>query len=116
MKTQSFRQLIVWQKSRQIAILIYRITEGFPKSEVFGLSSQMRRCAISISSNIAESYNRFQPREKRQFLVIAYGSVSELESQIDIAAELFPHALFTETAALLVEIGSMLNKMISTRF
>lgn len=57
MATQSFKDLIVWQKSRDVAVKIYRTTEKFPQSKTYGLTSQMRRCAISISSNIAESYH-----------------------------------------------------------
>ncbi len=81
MPTQSFRDLVVWQKSRDLAVKIYKITEDFPKSEVYGLTSQMRRAVISISSNIAESYHRFHYKEKQQFLAITFGSGSELESK-----------------------------------
>ncbi len=63
--TKSFKDLIVWQKSRDLAVLIYKLTENFPKSELYGLTSQMRRAVISISSNIAESYHRFHYKEKR---------------------------------------------------
>lgn len=59
MATKSFKELIVWQKARDLAVEIYKLTEKFPKSELYGLTSQMRRAAISISSNIAESYHRF---------------------------------------------------------
>ncbi|MEK7625622.1 MAG: four helix bundle protein [Patescibacteria group bacterium] len=88
--TKSFRDLIVWQKSRDLAVIIYNITSQFPRSELYGLSSQMQRAVISISSNIAESYHRFHQKEKRQFLAIAFGSGSELESQIEISKILFP--------------------------
>ena len=56
--TKSFKDLIVWQKSRDLAVVIYKLTESFPKSELYGLTTQMRRAVISISSNIAESYHR----------------------------------------------------------
>ena len=85
MGTKSFRDLIVWQKSRDLAVLTYKLTEKFPQSEIYGLTSQMRRAVISISSNIAESYHRFHKKEKNQFLAIAFGSGSELESQVDIS-------------------------------
>jgi len=71
--TKSFKDLIVWQKSRDLAVVVYKLTEQFPKSELYGLTSQMRRAVISISSNIAESYHRFHSKEKRQFLAIAFG-------------------------------------------
>ena len=67
MATKSFRDLIVWQKSRDLAVAIYRLTDKFPKSELYGLTSQMRRAVISISSNVAEGYHRFHPKEKKQF-------------------------------------------------
>lgn len=90
METKSFKDLIVWQKARDTAIAVYKLTEQFPKHELYGLSSQMRRASISISSNIAESYHCFHAKEKRQFLAIAFGSGSELESQVEIAKILFP--------------------------
>ena len=89
MATKSFKDLIVWQKSRDLAVKIYKITGQLPQSETYGLVSQMRRCVISISSNIAESYHRFHYKEKQQFLSIAFGSGSELESQIEIAKLLY---------------------------
>ena len=65
MKTRTFKDLIVWQKAKELAVEIYKLTEGFPKSELYGLTSQMRRAAVSISSNIAEGYHRFHDKEKR---------------------------------------------------
>ncbi|GIW65657.1 MAG: hypothetical protein KatS3mg094_176 [Candidatus Parcubacteria bacterium] len=82
MKTKSFKELIVWQRAKELTIEAYKLTSKFPKSELFGLTSQMRRSAISISSNIAESYNRFHSKEKKQFLAVAFSSGAELESQI----------------------------------
>lgn len=110
-QTKTFKDLIVWQKSKDLAVRIYRLTEKFPKSELYGLTSQMRRAVISISSNIAESYHRFHHNEKRQFLAIAFGSGSELESQIAIAQELFPQipqVSFQEAEDLLNEVMKML--------
>jgi four helix bundle protein len=91
MKTKTFKDLIVWQKAKELAVDVYKLTEDFPKSELYGLTAQMRRAAISISSNIAESYHRFHGKEKRRFLSVAFGSGSELESQIEIAKTLFPN-------------------------
>ena len=96
MKTKSFKDLLVWQKARDLAVLIYKITDKFPKSEMYGLANQMRRAAISIPSNIAEGYHRFHPKEKRHFLIIAFGSGSELESQIEVAKILFSNIEFSE--------------------
>ncbi|OGL60677.1 hypothetical protein A3H10_02100 [Candidatus Uhrbacteria bacterium RIFCSPLOWO2_12_FULL_46_10] len=85
---KSFRDLIVWQKSSNLATLIYGITNDFPKSEMYGLTSQMRRAVVSVSSNIAEGFKRNSRKEKVQFYTMAYGSLSELESQIDISKNL----------------------------
>jgi len=67
MATKSFKELVVWQKSRDLAVAIYKLTEQFPKSELYGLTNQMRRAAISISSNIAESYHRFHNKKNSNF-------------------------------------------------
>ena len=112
MSTKSFRDLIVWQKSRDLAVAIYKLTENFPKSELYGLTSQMKRAAISISSNIAESYHRFHSKEKQQFLAIAFGSGSELESQIEIAKILFPDLNYEKTEKLLSEVMKILNNFL----
>lgn len=112
MVTKSFKDLIVWQKSRDLAVAIYKLTENFPKSELYGLTSQMRRAVISISSNIAESYHRFHLKEKQQFLAIAFGSGSELESQIEIAKILFPNLDFEETKEILEEVMKILNNFL----
>ena len=84
MKIYSFEKLIVWQKSRKLAVLIYKITLVFPKEELFGLTSQMRRCSISIPSNIAEGSGRQTSKEKARFTEIAYSSALELLNQLMI--------------------------------
>jgi len=113
MGTKSFKDLIVWQKSKNLAVEIYRLTEDFPKSELYGLTNQMRRAAISIPSNIAESYHRFHKKEKRQFLAVAFGSGSELESQIEIAKELFSSLSYKKAEELLVEVMKILNNFLN---
>lgn len=85
---KSYKDLEVWQKSIQLVKEIYRITKTFPKEEQFGLISQMRRCAISIPSNISEGKTRHYGNEYIQFLYIALGSCSELNTQLIIAKEL----------------------------
>lgn len=112
MATTSFKDLIVWQKSRDLAVVIYEITEKFPRTELYGLTSQMKRAVIYISSNITESYHRFHKKEKQQFLAIAFGSGSELESQIEVAKVLFKNIDYTGTEILLREVMKMLNKML----
>ena len=84
----SYRDLRVWQSGMELVRSVYRATAGFPKSELFGLTSQMRRAAVSIPSNIAEGHTRAYTREYLQHVVIAHGSIAELITQIEIAADL----------------------------
>jgi len=81
----SFRDLLVWQKSMDLADVVYRLTRSFPREETFGLAAQLRRSAVSISSNIAEGQGRSSSREFKQFLNIARGSLCELQTQLEIA-------------------------------
>jgi len=109
-----YRELTVWQKSVDLVVCIYRYTREFPKEEVYGLTSQMRRAAVSIPSNIAEGSRR-RGNDLRHFLVIAYGSASELETQLEVSRRLeYGDASQRKTAEqLLNEILRMLNKMTS---
>ena len=86
-KIRNFRDLIVWRLGKEIANEIYKLTASFPKEEMYGLVSQMRRASISIASNIAEGFNRFHNREYRQFLFVSLGSCAELETQIEISCD-----------------------------
>lgn len=81
----SFKELKTWQHAQELAVDIYKITKLFPDEEKFGLSNQLRRAAVSIGSNIAEGFSRQSAREKVQFYHIAKGSLTEVESQIDLA-------------------------------
>ena len=85
MSWKSYRDLIVWQKSMDLVDMVYRLSREFPSEELYTLSSQMRRAAVSIPANIAEGYGRQSAKEFRQFLSIARGSVFELETQMEIA-------------------------------
>ena len=87
-KIKSFKDLRIWQKGIEIVSDIYILTKKFPKEELFSLTSQLRRSAISIPSNIAEGFKRFHNKEYKQFLFITLGSCAELETQIIIAKEL----------------------------
>jgi len=87
-KIRNFRDLEVWKKGIEIAKDIYQMTGQFPREEVYGLTSQMRRASVSIPSNIAEGFNRLHNKEYRQFLYVALGSCAELETQVEIAGEL----------------------------
>ncbi|MCG8379465.1 MAG: four helix bundle protein, partial [Proteobacteria bacterium] len=88
MAIRNFRDLEVWKLGKTIVKDVYGITAYFPKSEMYGLVSQMRRASISIPSNIAEGFNRYHNKEYRQFLYIALGSCAEFETQLEIATEL----------------------------
>lgn len=113
MKTKSFKDLIVWQKSYKLVLEIYKMTKGFPKTEIYGLSQQMRRAAVSIPSNIAEGYGRKHKAEYEQFLSIAYGSLSELETQYMLAVDLRYVGEDETIEELLKEVGSMLYRMLN---
>jgi four helix bundle protein len=111
---RSFRELTVWQKSMQLAIGIYRLAQGFPREETYGLCSQLRRAAVSIPSNIAEGHGRSGVREYRQFLWIARGSNFELQTQLEIAKALKmgDAKLLQESEALSQEVGKMLYALL----
>jgi len=85
MTKSSFRQLIMWQRALELTFAVYRATRSFPKDEMFGLTSQLRRASVSIPSNIAEGHGRATTGEFKQFLGIASGSVAELQTQLIIA-------------------------------
>jgi len=87
-KIRNFRDLDIWKKGMEIVKDVYTASSVFPKQELYGLSSQMKRSSVSIPSNIAEGFNRFHNKEYKQFLYIALGSCAELETIIEIAAEL----------------------------
>ena len=113
---QSYKDLIVWQRGIQLVAEVYRLTKKFPKEEMFGLISQMRRAAVSIPANIAEGYARKHRPEYLQFLRIAFGSGAELETHLVITEELgfVDRPEIDKTAKLLNETMRMLNKPIST--
>lgn len=110
----SHKDLIVWQKSMDLTSTIYTLTRLFPKDELFGITSQIRRAAVSIPSNIAEGRQRGGKREYARFLRIALGSVSEVETQILIAERLglATKEQFAGALALALEITKMLKVMI----
>lgn len=115
MKTHTYRDLVVWQKSVTLVIAVYKLTQKFPKEETYGLVSQMRRSAVSISSNIAEGKLRGSEKEFKQFLSIAFGLGGELETQFEIAKRLqfVSEEDEKESMTLLDEIMKMLNAIIS---
>jgi len=106
----SHKDLIVWQKGIQLCKLVYKVTEEFPKSEIYGITSQMRRSAVSIPSNIAEGRSRNTTKDFIYFLSIALGSTSELETQIEISRELsfISQQKYIGLNNLLVEVSKMI--------
>lgn len=114
MKIQSYKELIVWQKAVELSVQVYALTENYPREEIYGLTSQMRRAAVSIASNIAEGRYRGTKKDFCQFLRIAFGSGAELETQIEISKRLPKTQALNYVAAdsLIAEVMRMLNAMI----
>jgi len=104
------RKLEVWHKAMNLVSNVYRITKEFPKDEVYGLSSQMRRAAVSVPSNLAEGAGRKGSKEFKQFLNIAQGSLSELDTQIELARMLgyLSRQTYEELVMKITEISKML--------
>jgi len=114
-KINSYKDLIVWQKSMDLVVAVYRLTDNYPSSELYGLVSQMRRCAVSIPSNIAEGRRRNTRKDFKHFLITAYSSGAELETQVTISKRINFHEEldFDRTDSLLDEVMRMLNSMIN---
>ena len=112
----SFRDLVVWQRAMQLTVAIYRLTHEFPREEIYGLTSQIRRSAVSLPSNIAEGHERLNKGEYRQFLGIARASNFELQTQLEIARALeFGNSkLLNEAEGLSHEVGKMLYAILDT--
>jgi four helix bundle protein len=111
MKTFSFEKLIAWQKVRELASEIYKITKLFPKDEVFGLTSQMRRCAVSIASNLAEGSGRNSMKDKARFTEIAFGSALELLNQLILSFDFkyFEEQKYIEIREKITEVTVLIN-------
>ena len=111
MKTFSFEKLIAWQKARELASEIYKITRLFPKDEVFGLTSQMRRCSVSIASNLAEGSGRNSMKDKARFTEIAFGSALELLNQLILSFdfEYFEEQKYIEIREKITEVTVLIN-------
>ena len=110
----SYKDLRVWQHAMELVTCVYAETKDFPREEIYGLTSQMRRAAVSIPSNIAEGKGRFTDRDRNQFFCHARGSLLELETQILIAQRLeyLPIASVEKLTNLSAELGRMLNALI----
>ncbi|TSC77040.1 MAG: S23 ribosomal protein [Parcubacteria group bacterium Gr01-1014_31] len=113
-KIKNFTNLTTWQQGHQLVLQIYQTTKGFPKDETFGLVSQMRRSAVSITSNIAEGFSRQSWKEKLHFYSFAEGSVTELQNQLLVARDVkyITNDKFQTIAKLTVEVHKLLNGLI----
>jgi len=111
-KIKDFKDLKIWQKSMEIVMDIYNITKTFPREETYGITSQMRRSAVSIPSNIAEGFKRHHNKEYKQFLYIALGSSAELETHLILAENL--KYVTKKTAESIYENMDHLSRMITT--
>lgn len=106
----NFRDIIVWQKSHQLAILIYQLTANFPKSEIFGLTSQLRRNAVSVPSNLVEGYKRKSKNDAVRFYVIAESSLEEMKYQLILSLDLgyINDSEYQKAYNLAEEVGKLL--------
>lgn len=110
-KIHAFTDLIAWRKAHSLVLMIYKATDEFPKSEIFGLTNQVRRAAVSITSNIAEGFSRATNRDKSQFYAMALGSLTELQSQLLIAKDVgyLSEEDFVNVSELSIEVSKLLN-------
>jgi four helix bundle protein len=112
---RTYRDLVVWQKSMELVSEIYRVTSNFPKTEIYGITSQMRRAAVSIPSNLAEGQARYYPGDFLRFIGHARGSLVELETQIMISTDLgyCPQELRDHLLDRTAHIGALINRLYS---
>lgn len=115
-KIKSFTDLHAWQEGHQLVLAVYKRTKTFPIDEQFGLTSQMRRCSISVTSNIAEGFSRKSKKEKSQFLYMALGSVTELQNQLVIARDIkyLSKEEFQFMAERTVVVSKLINGLIKS--
>ena len=115
-KIKSFTDLIVWQEAHKLALEIYKITKNFPKEETYSLTDQMKRCSISISSNIAEGFSRQGKKEKIQFYFTAKESLTELQNQLLLAKDVKYLRLesFKSLAEQTVTVHKLMNGLVKS--
>lgn len=118
---KTFRDIFIWQKSMSLVTKIYTYTNHFPKEEVFGLTSQIRRCSVSIPSNVAEGFGRESNKEYLRFLNISLGSLFELQTQLEIAKnvqyldEVKFNEIYEDTREIERMLVSFINKIKNTQ-
>ncbi len=113
-KISSYKDLVVWQKATELALFVYKVSKVFPKEEIYGLTSQIRRCAVSVPSNIAEGSERNSTRDYLRFINMAHASLAELETQLYIAQRLdyVTGENYQQLQVSAAEIGRMLNGLL----
>lgn len=115
-KIQKFTDLNAWQEGHKLVLRVYSSTNSFPKEESFGITNQMRRCSVSVTSNIAEGFSRQSYKEKTQFYSMALGSVTELQNQLMIFRDVkyITEAEFTEISNQSTTVHKLLNGLIKS--
>ena len=110
---RSYKELIAWQRADELACRVYEITESFPNREAFGLTSQLRRASLSVPTNIVEGYARVNKNEFRRFLLIALGSLAEVQYLLEFSLKqrLIPQAAFDSALSLKDECGRIIWKL-----
>lgn len=113
-RIKNFVDLDAWKEGHKLVLIIYHVTKDFPKEEIFGLINQMRRCVVSITSNIAEGFSRQSYKEKLQFYSMALGSVTELQNQLIVAKDVgfLTENKFKEIADQSIKVHKILNGLI----
>ena len=113
-KIKSFTELIAWQEGHKLVLQVYEISKQFPKEEQFGLTNQLRRAAVSITSNIAEGFSRNSYKEKLQFYSVSLGSTTEVQNQLLIARDLqyITEETFSKIAEQAVKVNKITNGLI----
>jgi len=113
---QDYKSLMVWKKSHNIVLEIYKLTKSFPKEELFGLAGQMRRAALSIPTNIAEGAGRGSKADFNRFLQISFGSISELEYELRLSKDLsfISEPDYSRNMILIIEVKKMLSGLIKS--
>ncbi|MEK7642415.1 MAG: four helix bundle protein [Patescibacteria group bacterium] len=115
-KIRSFTDLIAWKEAHKLVIMIYKVTKNFPKEEVFGLTNQIRRASVSITSNLAEGFSRNTYKDKTQFYAIALGSLTELQNQLLIARDVryIDNRTFQEMASQTIIVSKLCNGLLKS--
>jgi four helix bundle protein len=113
-KITSFKDLETWREAHKLVLMIYEMTQVFPNYEMFGMTQQIRRAAVSVSSNIAEGFSRFTPKDKTRFYFIARGSLTEIENQLIISKDIgyITDNVFTSLTEQITIVNKLLYGMI----